>query len=177
MELPVDNRIPFIGIEIIKNGTKLETQVYRKSTNTGLLLHFHSHTDKRYKDSLLKTMLHRAYALSSTVEAFNEECAKLRSIFSRLDYPWSLIDSAISNFDSRTPSVSIAERNADESNIVGINLSLKDQVSGNSVQLRDLSNKFGLALQTVFVSKKLERGVKPEDAKPESAMRCLSFCM
>ena len=45
---PVDDRIPFIGIEIIKNGTKLETQVYRKSTNTALLLHFHSHTDKRY---------------------------------------------------------------------------------------------------------------------------------
>ena len=30
---------------------------------------------------------HCAYALSSSTEAFNEECAKLRSIFSRLDYP------------------------------------------------------------------------------------------
>ena len=39
VELPVDNKIPFIGIEIVKNGTKLETQVYRKPTNTGLLLH------------------------------------------------------------------------------------------------------------------------------------------
>ena len=56
---------------------KLETRVYRKPTNTGLLLHFNSHTDKRYKDSLVKTMLHRAYALSSTTEAFDEECAKL----------------------------------------------------------------------------------------------------
>ena len=27
MELPVDERIPLIGIEIMKNGTKLETQV------------------------------------------------------------------------------------------------------------------------------------------------------
>ena len=42
MELPVDNKITFIGIEIVKNGTKLETQVYRKPTNTGLLLHFQS---------------------------------------------------------------------------------------------------------------------------------------
>ena len=59
MELPVKNKIPFIDIEIVKNGTKLETQVYRKPiTNTGLLLHFQSHTDKRYKDSLLKTMIH-----------------------------------------------------------------------------------------------------------------------
>ena len=97
MELPVNGRIPFIGIEIIKNGTQLETQVHRKSTNTGLLLHFHSHTDRRYKDSLLMTMLHRAYALSSTTEAFKEECVKLRSIFGRLDYPRSLIDFVISN--------------------------------------------------------------------------------
>ena len=40
MELPADNQIPFIGIEIIKNGTELETRVYRKPTNTGLLLYF-----------------------------------------------------------------------------------------------------------------------------------------
>jgi len=87
MKPPVDDRIPFMGFVIIKNGKKLETQVHRKSNNTGLVLHFHSHTDKRYEDSLLKTMLHHAYALPSTTETFNEECAKLSSIFSRLDYP------------------------------------------------------------------------------------------
>ena len=38
-----------------------------------------------------------------------------------LNYPWSLIDSVISSFDSRK-SASIAEINADESNIVRINL-------------------------------------------------------
>jgi len=37
MELPADNMIPFIGIEIIKNGTELESRVYRKPTNTSLL--------------------------------------------------------------------------------------------------------------------------------------------
>jgi len=91
MELPVDNKISFIGIEIVKNGTKLETQVYRKPTNTGLLLHFQSRMDKCYKDSLLKTMIHCAYALLSTTEALNAECAELRSIFSCLDYPISLL--------------------------------------------------------------------------------------
>ena len=73
-----------------------------------------------------------------------------------LHCPLSLIDSVISNFDSRKPSVGIAESNADKSNIVRIYLPFKDQVSANSVrrQLRDLSNKIGLALQPVFVSKK-----------------------
>ena len=80
MKITVENKILFIDIDIAKNGTKLETQVYRKSTNTRLLLYFHCHTDKHYKVSLLKTMLHRAYALFSIVEAFNTECDKLRLI-------------------------------------------------------------------------------------------------
>jgi len=59
----------------------------------------------------LKTMIHRAYVLSSTREAFSAECAKLRSIFSRLDYPMSLIASAINNFLFRNSSANKAERN------------------------------------------------------------------
>ena len=43
MELSNNDSIPFIGTLITKNGNKLETQVYRKPTNTGLLLHFQSH--------------------------------------------------------------------------------------------------------------------------------------
>ena len=109
-------------LKMAKNGSQFGDQKSRMEqnlklesieSNTGLLLHFNSHTDKRYKDSLLKTMLHRAYELSSTTEAFDVECAKLRSIFSRLDYPWSLIDSVISNFVSRKPSVGTTERNVD----------------------------------------------------------------
>ena len=84
MKLPVDDRIPYIGIEIIKNGTKLETQVYRKSTNTGLLLHSYIfHTDKRYdKDSLLanpslpfRTHFFFLSLPSGSLERANEECA------------------------------------------------------------------------------------------------------
>ena len=114
----MDNKIPFIGIEIVKNGTKLETQVYRKPTNIGLLLHFQSHTDKHYKDSLLDKIIHRAYALSSTTKAFHAESANLRSIFSRLDYSTSLFDSAISNFLFRNPSANNAERNNDASSTI-----------------------------------------------------------
>ena len=104
MELLIDNKSSFIDIEIIKNRTKIDTQVYRKSTNNGLLLHFHSHTDKRYKDCLLKAMIHRAYALSSATEAFS---TKLRSIFTLLDYPLAMINSTITktiqsfSFDTR----------------------------------------------------------------------------
>ena len=38
------------------------------------------------------------YALSSTTAAYNEECAKLRSIFFQLDYTIGLINSTINMF-------------------------------------------------------------------------------
>ena len=109
-------------------------------------------------------MIHRAYALSSTTEAFNAECAKLRSLFSRLDYPMSLIDSAINNFLFRNSSANIAERNNDDSSTVRISLPFKDQVAANAVrkQLRDLSHKIGPTLQPVFVSKKLRQDLKTQ---------------
>ena len=46
------------------------------------LWHIYSHTDKRYEE-----MLHPAHAVSSTTEAFNEEFANLRSIFSLVITP------------------------------------------------------------------------------------------
>ena len=55
----ISDKIPLIGIKIVKSRTKVEN----------------SHTDKRYNDSLslLKTMLHHAYSLSSKAEVFNLE--------------------------------------------------------------------------------------------------------
>ena len=158
MELPADNMIPFIGIEIIKNGTELETRVYRKPTNTGLPLNFQSHVDKRYKIGLLKTMLHRAYAFSSTTEAFNEECAKLHSIFSRLDYPIGLINSTTDMFI----------QNIDDGNTIRLVLPFKYQIAANAVrrQLLDLSGKIGVTLQPIFESKKLKQDLKPKEIKP-----------
>ena len=115
MELPIDNKISFISIEIIKNRTKIDTQVYRKPTNTGLLHHFQSH--QRYKDCLLQTMIHWAYALSSMTEAFNQECTRLRSIFTQLDYPLTKINSTITT-TIQSFSFGTREENKEDSNIV-----------------------------------------------------------
>ena len=137
------------------------------------LLHFYSHTSKRYKDSLLETMIHRAYDLSSTTKAFNAECVKLRSIFSRLDYPMGLINSAIINSSYRNASAGIAEKNTDKSSTVRISLPFKDQVAVDAVrkQLRDFSRKILPILQPIFVSKKLGQDLKPNEIKPSIVNR------
>ena len=91
MELAFDSKLPFIGMEVLKKGCKLETSAYRKPTNTGLLLHHQSHVDKRYKKSVLKNMLNCAFHLSSTWESFKSECDHLKVMFTNLKYPDTLI--------------------------------------------------------------------------------------
>lgn len=51
MELPVDNKISFIGIEIVKNGTKFETQVYRNQQTLDC-----SYTSKVTRINAVKTL-------------------------------------------------------------------------------------------------------------------------
>ena len=88
MELEHDGSIPFLGTVLT-----LTTEVYRKPTDTGLLLHFQSHVDSRYKKGLVNTMVNRVYRPSSTKEGFAKECNKLRT-----SYPKRLVDSSIDKF-------------------------------------------------------------------------------
>ena len=99
MELSNNVSIPFIGTLITKNGNKLETQVYRKSTNTGLVLHFQSHTDLRYKKCLIKTMHYglscKRVALYASSIRRVDECSHLKCMFHHLGYPSSLVNCII----------------------------------------------------------------------------------
>jgi len=106
-------------------------------------------------------MLHRAYALSSKTEAFNEEYSKLHSIFSRLYYPIGLINSIIDMFIQNIATK--PEKKTDDGNTIRLVLPFKDQIAANTVhrQLRDLSDNIGVTLQPIFVSKKLEQDIKP----------------
>ena len=81
MEFENNGKLPFLGIVIIINGPRLDTKVYRKPTDTGLLLLYQSHVDMKYKHSLLKTMLNRALKLSSNWHFFHQECERLKGIF------------------------------------------------------------------------------------------------
>jgi len=80
------------------NKCLLTTSVYRKPTDTGLLLHYHSHVDHRYKKPLLNTMLNRAYHPSSTRESFTNECEHLKRMFTKLKYPANFVNSAITTY-------------------------------------------------------------------------------
>ena len=46
MELENNDRLPFLGMMIIRNSPRLDTKVYGKPTDTGILRRYQSHDDE-----------------------------------------------------------------------------------------------------------------------------------
>jgi len=158
MELEHNGKLPFLGMRIIRNGPRLDTKVYVKPTDTGLLLHYQSHVEVKYNHSLLKTMLNRAFKLSSNWQFFHQECERLKMFFSRLHYPETLMENTIRNFIEMrvTENVCSEQQVSDEQDApIRIVLPFKDQKWANAVrnQLSDLSRKINAVVQPVYVSK------------------------
>lgn len=109
-------------------------------------------------------MVHRAKELSSTYQAFVDECGRLKSMFHRLGYPSSLVNCIIDNCDYS--STLDAKTKSDET--LRVSIPFKDQVSANIVkrQMRDLSSKIGIDVQPIYTSKKLEQDLKLKEIKP-----------
>ena len=170
MELATNGKLPFLGVEIVKHMSRLETKVYKKPTDTGLLLHYQSHVDVRYKQSLLKTMLNRAFKLSSSWQLFHLECERLTETFSRLRYPVPLLQSTIRNFVAAKVSGDVTSKQTcdDKKAPVRIILPFKDQRSANSIrrQLGELSRKIGKDIHPVYTSRKIGSNIKPKESKP-----------
>ena len=162
--------LPFLGIQLLNRSSQIETKVYVKPTNSGLLLHYQSHAYNRYKKGLLRTMLDRAQRLSSSWTHFSDEGDRLKTVFSRLKYPKHLINSTIKSFidskicDQQQP-LSLSQEKNDTIRLV---LPFKDQISADIVkkQLNDLSLKIHTTIQPVFVSRKIEQELNVKEAKP-----------
>ena len=115
------------------------------------LLHYQSHVDHRYKQGLLRTMLDRAYSLSSCCSHLSDECNQLKTAFSCLKYPKHLVNSTIKNVvdskvcDQQRP-LSQAKETDDKVRMV---LPFKGQISADTVkeQLKKLSLKVNTTIQ------------------------------
>ena len=171
MEIATNGKLPFLGMLLEKNGSQISTCVYRKPTDKGLLLHYQSHMDHRYKTGLLKTMLNRAYRLSSSWQLFFDECEKLKNVFKRLKYPEGLINKTVKIFvDSVQSDVQKTPQAQRQEKTVRIVLPYKDQKSADVLRrrLKDLSVKIGNAeIVPVFINRKVESHLKHRESKPD----------
>ena len=87
-ETKKENEISFLDNSIIRSGQKIETCVYRKSTNTEICIHWNSYAPSSWKRSTLKMLIIRAYTISSNDSYLKLELKYLRKDFhERNGYP------------------------------------------------------------------------------------------
>ena len=137
MEVEVDGKLPFLRMEAVRNGHHIEMKVYVKPTNKGLLLHYDSHVDELYKRSLIKTMLHRAFRLSSSWKYFTEECeSDLSNCFIDYGIPKHWLTTQFAKFIAKKNEQSNPAPADDtrKQSILRIILPFKDQTSANIVR-------------------------------------------
>ena len=169
MEVENDGMLPFVGIQLLNKSPSINTKVFVKPTNKGLLLHYDSHVDACYKHCLVRTMLERAYWLSSSWEFFYWRMHSTWKCFSNLHYPKNHINRIVNRFVLEKTSPTQTTPNLTTVNIARVTLPFKDQKAADTVrcQLNDLGSKINVfSFQPVFLSKKLEDELKTTDKKP-----------
>ena len=68
MEVEENRMLPFLGLQLLNRAPCVETKVYVKPTNTGLLLHYHSHVDRLLQTGFARHNSPRKQALQNKTE-------------------------------------------------------------------------------------------------------------
>ena len=79
--------LPFLDVSITIRDGQYHSSVYRKPTNTGVLMHYDSMAPQKWKRALVKCLLNRAYRISSNFTNFIQEVNNIKSILSNNGYP------------------------------------------------------------------------------------------
>ena len=98
-DMEQNSSIPFLDVLIKKAPDgKIQTSVYRKTTNTDIYMNWMSHAPTTWKIATLKSLIKRAFLVSSTETALEEEIRYLENVFcNHNDYPIKLVKAIIKN--------------------------------------------------------------------------------
>ena len=96
-ERPENDTFQFLDIQLfLKPDGTIDTGVYVKPTDKGAYTNYHSYTPERYKTSIVKTLVHRAYRICSDWTPFHDEMTRIKQRLVNADYPLHLVDDLIS---------------------------------------------------------------------------------
>ena len=96
-EVEEDGKLPFLDVEVTRNGDKLKTTVYRKPTSSNVYLHYDSHHADSIKTGVIKCLAKRAKVVCSEEDGLREETAHLEQVFRGNGYPREYMRRALKN--------------------------------------------------------------------------------
>ena len=95
VEKSVENRIPFLDVLVDGSDSKFTTSVYRKPINPGRCLNGASECPKKYKLSVIRAYIHRAFKVCSNWPLLHQELTRVRQILTNNGYSMTDVDKEI----------------------------------------------------------------------------------
>ena len=104
-----DDKLAFLDVCVYRPSGGFTTSIHCKSTFSGIYTNYESFILNQYKISLVSTLLHRAYMISSNHQLLHEEIVKVKEILKCNGYPGINLDKIIFRFLEKiyAPSVPI----------------------------------------------------------------------
>ena len=111
-EIEQDNKIPFLDLLISRDENNLlHSNWYRKATDTGLLMNYHSVAPKKHKRAVITGLVHRVHSCSSSWTRFDDGLKEAKDILENNQYPpcfynpliEDVLDKLVSKDTKRTP--------------------------------------------------------------------------
>ena len=93
-----NGKLPFLDVEVSREGNKFVTSVYRKPTFSGVYTHFDSFLPTTYKFGMIYTLVFRCFSICSDWTKFHQELSFLKNVFLQNGYPTSFIDKCFKAF-------------------------------------------------------------------------------
>ena len=100
-------RILMFSLPFKPNQIELHSSIYRKPTFTGLALIIFSYCPMKHKINSIKTLIHRAYYLSSNYQYFATEIDYLKNFFTNNGYPLKFFERIVGSFLNRIKTTNI----------------------------------------------------------------------
>ena len=97
-ELSVQNRLPFLDVNVTSSNNKFLTKVCHKPTDSGKCLNANSECIERYKNSVVMSYLNRAYKVSHSWKDFHDEVCNIKQMLINNNYSNYYVDAQIRNF-------------------------------------------------------------------------------
>ena len=101
-ELSVQGKIPFLDVAITQCDNKIITDVYRKPTDMGKCINAASECPQRYKTSVIRSYIRRAYKICSSWQLFDAEIRRVKQNLVNNGFSNNLIESEIKIFLDKT---------------------------------------------------------------------------
>jgi Reverse transcriptase (RNA-dependent DNA polymerase) len=92
MEKEQDKKLSFLDLLIERKNGRYETEIYRKKTDTGLYTTPISFCESKYRRNMIKGLIFRSWALSSTYKGCNDSLNKLNKLLYDNGYSKSIVE-------------------------------------------------------------------------------------